>query len=70
MLCATCKPLHTQIKEVIKDKLYFIDDEVYLLGEVNVEDLKDYQDKKINIDGWSDISLEKWFNLEVGQKEI
>ena len=63
MLCATGKPLHTKIEEVVKDKLYKAGDEVYLLGEVSAEELESYKELKINIDGWSDISLENWLNL-------
>ena len=69
MLCATCKPLHTEIKEIIKDKLYQADNEIYLLGEVTQDELEPYKDQKINIDGWSNISLENWLNLDVGNKE-
>ena len=69
MLCATCKPLHTNIIEIIEDTFYLADDEVYLLGQVGSKDLEPYQTKKINIDGWSDISLESWLNWEVGQRE-
>ena len=69
MLCATCKPLHAPIETLIKDKLYKADDEMYILGEVNPEELEKYKDLKINVDGWSDISLENWLNLEVGQKD-
>ena len=69
MLCATCKPLHTKIIEIIKDKLYQADTEIYLLAEVTQEDLEPHKELKINIDGWSDISLENWLNLDVGNKE-
>ena len=69
MLCATCKPLHTKIIELIKDKLYKADNEIYLLGKIDREKLEPYKDQKINIDGWSDISLENWLNLDVGNKE-
>ena len=69
MLCATCKPLHTKITELIKDKLYQADNEIYLLAEIDRKNLKPYKDRKINIDGWSNISLENWLNLEIEQKE-
>ena len=39
MLCAICKPLHTKITELIKDKLYQADNEIYLLGETTQKDL-------------------------------
>ena len=44
-----------------------MDNEIYLLGEITQEDLEPYKDLKINIDGWSDISLENWLNLDVRQ---
>ena len=54
---------------MVKDKLYKAHGEIYLLGRVSAEELGSYKDLKINIDGWSDISLENWLNLGVSEKE-
>ena len=40
MLCVSCKPLDTKIETIIKDKPYKADDELYILGNINIEDLK------------------------------
>jgi hypothetical protein len=71
MLCATCKPLHTKIAEIIKDKLYLADGELYVIANIDSSKLekKEYKDIKINIDGYSDISLENWLNLDIINKE-
>ena len=69
MLCATCKPLDTPIEVIEEDKLYQADNEIYVLGEVLGEKLEEYKNLKINIDGWSDISLENWLNLDIIDKE-
>ncbi len=71
MLCATGKPLHSNIQELIKDKLYLVETKaeegteksLYVLGEVSSKDLERYEDAQIYIDGYSDISLENWLNL-------
>ena len=67
MLSATCKPLHCRIECLIKDVLYRADNELYLLANVAEEQvrekLKNYPDSKINLDGWADINLEQYLNL-------
>ena len=65
MLCATCKKLDSQIQEIIQEKLYQVDDEIYMVSEVSMTDLEPYRDFKININGWGDINLENWLNLGV-----
>ena len=69
MICATGKPLHTKIETIIKDKIYKADDDIYILGEIETKDLERYKESQIFIDGWADISLEHWLNMEAGQKE-
>ena len=74
MLCATGKPLHTKIETIIKDKIYKVDDAIYILGTEQcavrtLKVLEPYKESQIFIDGWADISLEHWLNMEVGQKE-
>ena len=60
MLCATCKPLHTQIEEIIKDK----DDKEAEDGKVF------YSAKKINVSSqqFTDAGLET--RVEVKNSEI
>ena len=69
MLSATCKPLHCKIECLIKDVLYRADNELYLLANATEkqvrEKLKNYPDLKINLDGWADINLEQYLNLNV-----
>ncbi len=69
MLAATCKPLHTPIETLKKDVLYQADNELYLLANIEYEKLSEYADKKINLDGWADIDLEQFLNLDVPNKE-
>ncbi len=69
MLAATCKPLHTPIETLKKDVLYQADNELYLLANIEHEKLSEYADKKINLDGWADIDLEQFLNLDVPNKE-
>ena len=64
MLWSTGKPLDTPITTVIGDKLYEIDGEMYVLGNV---DLSKYVDRKINVDGWGeDSTLEQYLNMFSG----
>ena len=64
MLWSTGKPLDTPITTVIGDKLYEIDGEMYVLGNV---DLSKYVDRKINVDGWGeDNTLEQYLNMFLG----
>lgn len=68
MLCATNKPLDTQVKMVVKDRLYEADGEMYVLGDV---DLSEYRDHKINVDGWGvDNTLEQYLNLPRSNVEV
>ncbi len=69
MLAATCKPLHTPIETLKKDVLYQADNELYLLANIEYEKLSEYADKKINLDGWADIDLKQFLNLDVPNKE-
>ena len=59
MLAASGKPLHTAIEEVEPDTLYKADEAYYVLGECKA-DLKDQA--QVFIDGYAEISLEKWLN--------
>ena len=59
MLAASGKPLHTTIEEVEPDLLYKADEAYYVLGECKA-DLKDQA--QVFIDGYAEISLEKWLN--------
>ena len=77
MLCATGKTLDSKIEQKIKDKLYKIEKEFYLLGEIESKEILQQlekelvkeKDNKIYLDGYSNISLENWLNLEVASKE-
>ena len=79
MLCATCHPLDTQITEIEKDKLYSIEEKtdnginkfLFVLGMVETRHALSLQnDDQIYIDGWADIHLKDWLNLEIGKKKI
>ena len=59
MLAASGKPLHIAIEEVEPDLLYKADEAYYVLGECEA-DLKDQP--QVFIDGYAEISLEKWLN--------
>ncbi len=69
MLCMTSKTLDLKVEEIIEDKLYLIDKELYILGNIESKELKNFLPNKINIDGYSDIYLENWLNLDVLGKE-
>lgn len=69
MLCATCKTLDSKIECLIKDKLYRADNEIYLLANVDSDQLEEYTDLKINLDGWADIDLQQYLNLGVGKRD-
>ncbi len=129
MLCATGKPLHTPFTELIKDRLYLVEEiphqvrnddnqtviagndrqsqphtqshcgldpqsqphaqshcgldpqsqkHLYVLGEISLDKWETVgtntrvcpiDECQIYIDGYSDISLENWLNLQIGQKE-
>ncbi|RLA06989.1 MAG: hypothetical protein DRQ51_07645 [Gammaproteobacteria bacterium] len=69
MLVATCKNLTCSIQCIIKDKLYMADNEIYLLKNITTEKLEPYQNQKINLDGWADIDLQNYLNLQVNIKE-
>ena len=68
MLAATCKPLDTKIDCLIRNKLYEADGELYLLANIPPKNLEKYRGRKINLDGWADISLEQYLNLGVADK--
>lgn len=69
MMVATCKTFDNSI-EAIKDNLiYKIDHEIYLLGNVANDEIKNFKDLKINIDGWADINLEEFLNISVDFKD-
>ena len=68
MLCATGKPLHTAVKMLVDEKLFLVknaegEEFLYVLGEIDPDNLSGYDDAQIYIDGWADISLENWLNL-------
>lgn len=69
MLVATCKTLDSKITCLIADKLYQADGEIYLLDNTEQKTLAEYQNCKINLDGWADIDLTQYLNLSVGQKD-
>ena len=72
MLCATGKTLDTKIETIIEEKFYCADNEYYLLGtieEEKLEQLEKYKDYKIYVDGWSEMSLEQFFNLDIHHKQ-
>ena len=61
MMCSTGKPLDAKTHTVVKDSLYEVDGELYMLKDADVEG---HEDMKINMDGWGDISLERYLNLD------
>ena len=68
MLCATGKPLDTPITTVVEDRLYEVEGEMYVLGDV---DLSKYRDRKINVDGWGENNtLEQYLNLPRSNVDI
>ncbi len=69
MLCATGKPLHSTIEEKEKDILYSVDDTIFVLGNISTNIVEDMKDKMIYIDGYSDISLEYWLNLNISNRD-
>lgn len=64
MFAATGKILNSKSKEIIKDKLYLLDNEAYLLDNIDQGELEKLKPSFIYVDGWSDINLEQWLNLE------
>ncbi len=69
MLAATCKPLDTPIETLEEYVLYQADNELYLLANIEHEKLSEYADKKINLDGWADIDLKQFLNLNIPNQE-
>ena len=68
MFCATGKPLNTLYTTVVEGKLYEVDGELYVLGDV---DITKYKDRRINVDGWGDdATLEQYLNLPRSNVEI
>ncbi len=69
MLVATCKPLDIKIEEIILDVLYKAANEIYVVGNIDVDTLSKYRDLKVNIDAFVDISLESYLNLGLLDKD-
>ena len=84
MLCATGKPLHTPVQELIKDSLYLVENieqnltqkSFYVLNIPNEEvakqiitELDNNPNSQIYIDGYSPINLQDWLNLGVDNKD-
>lgn len=69
MLVATCKPLDIKIEEIIPDVLYKAANEIYVVGNIDVDTLSKYRDLKVNIDAFVDISLESYLNLGLLDKD-
>jgi adenine-specific DNA-methyltransferase len=69
MLVATCKTFDNSIETIKDDLIYKIDNEIYLLGNVAYDEIKNFKDLKINIDGWTDINLEDFLNISVDFKD-
>lgn len=61
MMCRTRKPLDSKITEFVKDALYMVDGELYMLKDA---DVGKYKDTKVNLNGWGDISLERYLNID------
>ena len=64
MLVATNKPLTSKIVELEKDKLYQVENYIYVLDDfkASLDELKNYE---IFIDAYSNISLEKYLNFGI-----
>ena len=69
MLSTTGKTLDTPIQEIQKDVLYGCDGEIYLIAKTNPERLENYRNHKVNIDGYAEIDLESFLNMEVATRE-
>ena len=69
MLSTTGKTLDTPIQEIQKDVLYECDGEIYLIAKTNPERLENYRNHKVNIDGYAEIDLESFLNMEVATRE-
>ena len=70
MLSANCLQLTEKIEEIEKDKIYLIDNCYYILDNCNLDGLEKH--RKIYIDGYSNISLENWLNMntEIDNNDI
>ena len=69
MLSATGKPLDTPIQEIQKDVLYGCDGEIYLIAGIDREVIENYRNHKLNIDGYAEIDLESFLNMQVATRE-
>ena len=69
MLSTTGKTLDTPIQEIQKDVLYECDGEIYLIAKTNPERLENYRNHKVNIDGYAEIDLESFLNMQVATRE-
>ena len=63
MLVANRKPLDTQIECLEKELLYRANNEIYLLGNIELDKLNKYEELRINLDGWAEIDLTQFMNL-------
>ncbi len=68
MLVATSQTLSSKIEEIERDRLYRVNKNYYVLGksEMNFEELKDC---KIFIDGYSNLNIEDYLNMDISNKE-
>ena len=69
MLAATGKPLDVPVETLQDGVLYKADGELYVLTNVDDEVLAQHPDTKINLDGWADINLQQYLNLDVVNNE-
>ena len=69
MLSTTGKSLDTPIQEIQKNILYECDGEIYLIAGIDREVIENYRNNKINIDGYAEIDLESFLNMQVATRE-
>ena len=64
MMCETAVPLHTPITPIIKDKLYMVNDAVYIVDKINISDLERYMENQIFVYHRSGLSLQDYLNIQ------
>ena len=64
MMCETAVPLHTPIKTIIQDKLYMVNDAVYIVDKINISDLERYMENQIFVYHRSGLSLQDYLNIQ------
>ncbi len=65
MLVATCQTLDTKIETIRENAIYKANNEIYVVNKITANELENFKDLKINIDGFADINLTDYMNINL-----